>query len=112
MSERVVNDKTAKDYKITFVRMLKTGNLDSVAEGIAFDTYYFRFDTYYFRCAALLYGGASAIRKLIKLIRVADEQREHGLQDHHGRFCRKQERRLLVDGISAAALAAGLAVAI
>lgn len=69
VSERVVNDKTAKDYKATFLRMLKTGSLDPFAEGIAFDTYYFR-------RAALHYGGALAIRKVIKLIRVADEQRD------------------------------------
>ncbi|MCS3496341.1 hypothetical protein M2189_004699 [Bradyrhizobium japonicum] len=67
--ERVVNKKTAKDYKAAFVRMLKTGSLDPFTPGIAFDTYYFR-------RAALHYGGVIAIRKLIKLVRLAIEQRD------------------------------------
>lgn len=69
VADRVVNKKTAKDYKGIFVRMLKAGSLDPLAVGISFDTFYCR-------RAALHYGGAIAIGKLTACVRAAVEQQD------------------------------------
>lgn len=72
VADRVVNENTAKDYKATFVRMLKAGSLDPFAAGISFDTFYCR-------RAALHYGGAIAIQKLTARIRVAIGQQDEAV---------------------------------
>ena len=67
--ERVVSEKTAEDYRKTFKRMLESHSLDPFAPGMAFDTFYHR-------RAALHYGGVVVIRKLVKHIGLAVEQRD------------------------------------
>ncbi|RXH08760.1 hypothetical protein EAS56_28015 [Bradyrhizobium guangzhouense] len=62
--ERDVDEKTAKGYMKTFLRMYKGGSLDPLVPGIAFDTYYYR-------RAALHFGGVTVIRKLTEWVRAS-----------------------------------------
>lgn len=64
--DRSQNEQTVKGYKATFLRMWKSGSLDPLSPGIAFDTYYHR-------RAALHYGGVAVIRKLTQRVCAAVE---------------------------------------
>lgn len=68
--ERDVDEKTAKGYMKTFLRMYEAGSLDPLVLGIAFDTYYYR-------RAALHFGGVTVIRKLTEWVRASVVQRDN-----------------------------------
>jgi hypothetical protein len=71
--ERVVREKTAKDYQAAFLRMWESGSLDPYSAGIAFDTYYHK-------RAALHYAAPIAIRKLVKRALAAVERQDGFVQ--------------------------------